>query len=30
MSVFRAAYVYVRNTFAGILEKTDERAEVLK
>lgn len=24
MSVFRAAYVYVRNTFAGILEETDE------
>lgn len=24
MSVFRTAYVYVRNTFAGILEETDE------
>ena len=24
MSAFRAAYVYVRNTFAGILKETDE------
>lgn len=24
MSVFRTAYVYVRNTFAGILNETDE------
>lgn len=24
MSVFRIAYVYVRNTFAGVLKETDE------
>lgn len=24
MSVFRTAYIYVRNTFAGILKETDE------
>ena len=24
MSVFRTAYVYVRNTFAGVLKETDE------
>ena len=23
MSVFRTAYVYVRNTFAGVLKETD-------
>lgn len=24
MSIFRTAYIYVRNTFAGILKETDE------
>lgn len=24
MSVFRKAYIYVRNIFAGVLEETDE------
>lgn len=24
MSVFRTAYIYVRNTFAGVLKETDE------